>query len=114
MVDPATEQLTVTIDAPSAGKVAVVANATAKSAPNNGRLVCQITDDRHATTIDARKQVVGIASPATGGSQPSLGTNRVFDVAGRYRTRSTSCARRRTVAPSIHYRSMAATFTANG
>jgi len=119
VVDPATEVLTVTIDAPRAGKVAVVANATAKSALNGGRLVCQITDDANATTIDGGNSVVGIASPAAGGSQPTLGTNRVFDVAVGPNTFDLMCAATENAGPptagvTIHYRSMSATFTPNG
>ncbi len=112
IVSPASEQLSVTITAPSAGKVAVVANATAKGG-GTGRLVCQITNNTAATSIDAGTQVVGIASPATGGAQPSLGTNRVFDVAAGPNTFDLVCAA--TDAPiTIHYRSMSATFTPNG
>lgn len=118
IVSPASEQLSVTINAPSAGKVAVLANATAKQAQNNARLVCQITDDTDATSIDGGTQVLGIASPATGGSQPTLGTNRVFDVAAGPNTFDLVCAATNNDATNaqitIHYRSMSATFTANG
>ena len=119
VVDPATEVLTVTIDAPSAGKVAVVANATAKSALNGGRLVCQITDDPNSTTIDGGNSVVGIASPAAGGAQPTLGTNRVFPVAAGANTFDLMCAATENAGPpaagvTIHYRSMSATFTPTG
>jgi hypothetical protein len=114
IVSPASEQLTVTINAPRAGKVAVVAHATSKNAQNQGRLVCQITNDTAATTIDAGTQVVGIASPATfTGSQPTLGTNRVFDVVAGPNTFDLMCASTEG-ATTIHYRSMSATFTPNG
>lgn len=113
VVDPATEQLSVTIEVPSAGKVSVIANATARNDAGNGRLVCQITDDESATTIDAGNEVLGIASPVTGGAQPSLGTNRTFDVLAGTHTFDLMCAATDD-AVSIHYRSMAATFTANG
>ena len=114
IVADATEQLTVTIDAPSAGKVAVVAHATAKQATNEGRLVCQITDDPNSTTIDAGGEVLGIASPATSPAQPTLGTNRVFDVEAGANTFDLMCAGTGAAGSdvTIHYRSMAATFTA--
>ncbi len=113
LVSPASDQLSVTINAPRAGKVAVVAHATAKNAQNNGRLVCQITNDTAAETIDAGTQVVGIASPATNPSQPSLGTNRVFDVVAGPNTFDLVCAAT-DGATTIHYRSMSATFTPGG
>ena len=118
IVSPASEQLSVTINAPSAGKVAIIANATAKRTgggePAGGRLVCQITDDTSATTIDAGSEVLGIAAPVgVNEAQPSLGTNRVFNVAAGPNTFDLMCAA--TDQPvTIHYRSMAATFTANG
>jgi hypothetical protein len=115
IVSPASQQLSVTINAPSAGKVAIVAHATAKQegAIANGRLVCQITNDAAATTIDAGTEVVGIGSPTTNGSQPTMGTNRVFDVAAGSNTFDLMCAA--TMAQvRIHYRSMTATFTPNG
>ncbi len=116
---PATETLTVTLNAPSAGKVAVVANATAKNGVGlNPRLVCQITDDPAATNIDGN-EVLGIASPASdaganGTYQPTLGTNRVFDVAEGLNTFDLMCTATGTGGVTIHYRSMTATFTPNG
>jgi hypothetical protein len=119
IVAPASKHLTVTINAPRAGKIAVVANATAKKtfgSGTTGRLVCQITDDPAATGIDAGLDgdVLGIAAPVgTDGAQPSLGTNRVFDVAAGPHTYDLICAA--TDEPvTIHYRSMSATFTPNG
>jgi hypothetical protein len=118
IVSPASEQLSVTINAPRAGKVAVLANATAKRTglgePAGGRLVCQITDDTAATSIDAGAEVVGIAAPVgVSQAQPSLGTNRVFEVAAGSHTYDLMCAA--TDQPiTIHYRSMSATFTPNG
>jgi hypothetical protein len=109
VVDDAQEMLTVTIDAPTAGKVALVAHATAKSGSLEGRLVCQITDDTAAVTIDGM-EVLGIASPATGGAQPSLGTNRVYDVVAGPNTFDLMCAATGGLI-TIHYRSMSATFT---
>lgn len=117
VVSPATEQLTLTIDAPRAGKVAVVANATAKQTLGTtvgGRLVCQITDDTAASTIDGGGEVVGIAAPVGAqAAQPSLGTNRVFDVAAGSHTYELMCAAT-DEAVTIHYRSMSATFTPAG
>lgn len=108
---PASEQLTVTIQAPAAGKVSVVANATAKSGVGSGaRLVCQITDDSASTTIDAN-EVLGIAAPSTASSQPSLGTNRVFDVVAGPNTFDLMCAATGTAPNTLHYRSMTAMFT---
>ena len=111
VISDASELLTLTLDAPSAGKVSLIANATAKSGGTlNSRLVCQITNDPAATTIDGM-EVLGIASPATGGSQPSLGTNRVFDVAAGSNTFDLMCAGTGTAPVTIHYRSMTALFT---
>jgi hypothetical protein len=117
IVSPATQQLSVTINAPRAGKVALVADATAKQTGGTsagGRLVCQITNDTAATTIDAGAQVLGIAAPVgVNSAQPSLGTNRVFTVAAGPNTFDLMCAA--TDQPvTIHYRSMSATFTPNG
>lgn len=112
IVDPATELLSVTINAPTAGKVAIVAHATAKSGEFNtgfSRLVCQITNNPAATTIDGQQEL-GIASPATGGSQPSLGTNRVYNVVAGPNTFDLMCAATGGLI-TIHYRSMSATFT---
>jgi hypothetical protein len=119
VVSPAVEALSVQINAPGPGKVAIVAHATARDAVNQARLVCQVTNDPGASTIDAGTQVVGIASPATAGAQPSLGTNRVFDVAAGLNTFDLMCAAtpsagQTTGSVKIHYRSMTATFTPTG
>jgi hypothetical protein len=123
VVSPASEQLSVTINAPRAGKVAVVAHATAKGATGQARLVCQITNDPSATPnsttpIDGGSQVLGIASPAINTAQPTLGTNRVFNVAAGPNTFDLMCAATGNAdsppdsTVTIHYRSMSATFTA--
>ena len=108
------EQLTVTINAPAAGKVAVVAHATARGGSDGSRMPCQITNNPAATTIDVDK-VLGIASPSGGvlESQPTLGTNRVFAVAAGPNTFDLMCTATGTSDNEIHYRSMTATFTAN-
>jgi hypothetical protein len=115
IVSPASQQLSVTVNAPSAGKVAIVAHATAKQEGEitGGRLVCQITNDTAATTIDAGTEVVGIGSPTFDGSQPSMGTNRVFNVAAGENTFDLMCAATQAQV-EIHYRSMTATFTPTG
>jgi hypothetical protein len=108
---PALELLTLTLDAPSAGKVTVVAHATAKSGVGQEpRMVCQITDNPSSTIIDGN-EVLGIASPSNSGWQPSLGTNRTFDVEAGTNTFDLMCAATGTVPNTIHYRSMSAIFT---
>lgn len=109
----AAELLTVTINAPAAGKVAVVAHATARGGSDGSRMPCQITNNPAATTIDVDK-VLGIASPSGGAleSQPTLGTNRVFDVAAGPNTFDLMCTATGNE-NEIHYRSMTATFIAN-
>jgi hypothetical protein len=113
----ATEQLTVTLQAPTAGKISVIAHATAKSgATPRARLVCQITNNPASTSIDVN-EVLGIAAPSSGGAQPSLGTNRVFDVVAGSNTFDLMCAATGNQGDEIndsveiHYRSMTALFT---
>jgi len=113
----ATEQLSVTLQAPSAGKISMIAHATAKSGGTPvARLVCQITDDPASTAINVT-EILGIASPSNGGSQPSLGTNRVFDVTAGSNTFDLMCAATGNEgnglndSVEIHYRSMTALFT---
>ena len=116
----ATSQLQLTLDnVPAAGKVSIVAHATAKSASTpSARLVCQITNDPAPDSIDVN-EVLGIASPSSGGAQPSLGTNRVFDVAAGTTTFDLMCAATGSDtngvndSVEIHYRSMTATFIAD-
>ncbi len=109
-VSPASAQLTVTINAPRAGKIAVVAHATAKL---GNRLVCQINDNPAAISIDGN-EVLGIASPANNPNQPTLGTNRTFDVAAGSHSFGLICGSTGGGPTTIHYRSMSATFTPNG
>lgn len=119
IVSPASPQLTVTLNAPSAGKVTVVAHATAKESGQvtsglEGRLVCQISSNAASTTIDGT-EVLGIASPVNIPNQPTLGTNRTFDVAAGPNTFGLICAATgASPNTTIHYRSMSAIFTPNG
>lgn len=106
----ASEQLSVLITAPTAGKVAVVAHATARGGGAESRMVCQVTNNTAATSINVN-EVLGIASPASSPSQPTLGTNRVFDVVAGPNSFDLMCTATGTSANEIHYRSMTATFT---
>ena len=102
--------------------MAVVAHATAKQARTSGRLVCQITDDPNATTIDAgteRRRASASPHRPRRRSQPTLGTNRVFDVVSRREhvrpdVRGDGARRLANRRVTIHYRSMSATFTPHG